>query len=360
MTGPTGEAETAFCIACGDPHPVADGKCIDCLREGIEVLKAPSKPVEVERCVHCGAVPIRDHWDQPTSLLETIEQTALGAVLIPEELADVELGVTVQQEDDKNYIVLVDVHGEYKGVAVEGESPVKVRVKNVTCDTCSRRHGGYYEAIVQVRQEGDEEVLADTAGEITKMIEEEVRRVGGLSGSRSYLLKAEARHGGYDYFFGAKPVAKAVAKRIADRYGGSTTQSSTLAGQEDGQEKYRLTLAVRLPRVGPGSVVAYDDEVIELYGRQGNRLLGKTVPEGEGRTIEERKLEHARILEPKRLDVVYAEAGEGQVLDPETYDSVQVRLPQGMASGDKVWAVRHDRTWVVLGPAEGEATTAPS
>lgn len=358
MTAGAGDAETAFCIACGDPHPVADGKCIDCLRDEIDVLKAPDKPVEVERCVHCGAVPIRDHWDQPTSLLETIEQTALGSVLIPEELVDVELAVTVRQEDDKNYVVTVEVRGEYKGIAVEDEGPIKVRVKNVTCETCSRRHGGYYEAVVQVRQEGDEDVSAEAAGEIAEVIEEEVRRVGGLSGSRSYLLKAEARHGGYDYFFGAKPVAKAVAKRIADRYGGSQTHSSTLAGHEDGQEVYRLTIAVRLPRVGPGSIVAYEDEVLEIYGHQGNRLLARTVPEGEGRTIEERKLDRVRVLEPHRLDVVYAEGGEGQILDPETYDSIQVRLPQGVASGDQVWAVRHERSWVVLGPAQGEAETA--
>lgn len=349
---PGSEAETAFCISCGDPDPVADGECAECLREELDVVKAPGKPVPVERCVHCGAVPIREHWDQPTSLLEVIEQTALGSLLIPEELGDVELAVRVREEDKKNYVVRVEVAGTYKGVEVGGTTPVKVRLENVTCEACSRRHGGYYEAVVQVRQEGDEVVTDEQAGEIAKMIEEEVRRLGGLSGSQSYLLKAEARHGGYDYFFGTKPVAKAVAKRIADRYGGSTTHSNTLAGQQDGQEIYRLTVAVRLPRVAPGSVIGYDGEVIEVYGRQGNRLLGQTVPEGEGRTIEERKLEHARVLEPVTLDVVYADEGEGQVLDPETYDSVQVRLPEGVGSGDKVWAVRHERRWVVMGPAE--------
>lgn len=345
---PAEQSDAAFCISCGDPNPVADGECIDCLREEIEVVKSPSKPVEVERCAHCGAIPVRDHWDQPTTLLEVVEQTAIGAILIPEELEEPDIAVSVREEDKKNYLVEVEVRGEYKGVAVEGQAPVRVRVERVSCDACSRRHGGYYEAIVQVRQEGDEEVTAEQAGEIAEMIEEEVRRVGGLSGSQSYLLKAEARHGGYDYYFGAKPVAKAIANRVADRYGGSTTQSSTLAGREDGEEVYRLTLAVRIPRVRRGSVVAFEGEIVEIYGRQGNRLLGTTVPDGEGRTIEERNLDRARLLEPKLVDVVYAEGGEGQILDPETYDSVQVRLPEGASSGDQVSAVRFEERWVVL------------
>lgn len=346
------ESEAPFCISCGDPHPVAEGKCIDCLREEITVVKAPSRKVSLERCVHCDAVPIREHWDQPTSLLEAIEEAAIGSVLIPEELEEPQISVSTREQDARNYVVNVQVTGSYKEVTVEGSQPVKVRLENVTCDACSRRHGGYYEAIVQVREEGEAEVSDERAGEIAVMIEEEVRRLGGLSGSHSYLLKAEARHGGYDYFFGTKPVAKAVARRIADRYDGSTTHSTTLTGEKDGQEMHRLTIAVRLPEVTRGTVLGYEGEVVEVYGRKGNRVLGKTVPGGEGRTIEERHLERARVLDPKRADVVYAEEGEGQILDPESLESVQVRLPEGVSSGDKVWAVEHDRRWVVMGPAQ--------
>lgn len=353
--GEQGGSETAFCVACGDPNPIADGTCLECLRAEITVVRGPSGPVGLERCVHCGAIPVREHWNQPTSLLEATEQAAIGSVLIPEALEDVDVRVAVREEDKKNYVVNVEVTGTYKGVTVEGEEPVRVQVKNVTCQACSRKHGGYYEAIVQVREKGDAEVSDERAGEIALMIEEEVRRVGGLSGTQSYLLKAEARHGGYDYYFGAKPVAKNIAKRIKDRYGGSLTHSTTLAGEEDGQEVHRLTIAVRLPRVTKGSVIGYEDEIVEVYGRSGNRVLGRTVPEGAGRTIEERHLDRAVILEPTRVDVVYAEAGEGQILDPESFDAVQVRLPEGIESGGSAWAVKHRERWVVMEPATPEA-----
>lgn len=354
MNESQGDTAAAFCIACGDANPVAEGKCVECLREEITVVRGPSGSVALERCVHCGAIPIREHWDQPTNLVEATEQAAIGSVLIPEALEDVDVRVAVLEEDKKNYAVDVEVTGTYKGVTVEGNEPVRVQVKNVTCQACSRRHGGYYEAIVQVRERGEKEVTSERAGEIAVMIEEEVRRVGGLSGTRSYLLKAEARHGGYDYYFGAKPVAKRVAKRIKDRYGGSLTHSSTLAGEEDGQEVHRLTIAVRLPRVTKGSVIGYEDEIVEVYGRSGNRVLGRTVPEGAGRTIEQRHLDHAVLLEPKRVDVVYAEQDEGQILDPDSLDAVQVRLPEGVESGGKAWAVKHRERWVVMRPAQRE------
>ncbi len=358
MTSASSGSEAAFCISCGDPHPVADGTCIECLREEITVVKAPRGAVPLERCVHCDAVPVREHWDQPTSLLEAIEQAAIGSVLIPEALEDPEISVSVREEDANNYVVDVEVTGTYKEVAVTGNEPVRVRLENVSCDACSRRHGGYYEAIVQVREEGDAEVSAEQAGEIAVMIEEEVRRVGGLSGSQSYLLKAEARHGGYDYFFGAKPVAKNIARRIADRYDGSLTHSTTLTGEEDGQPVHRLTIAVRLPRVTTGTVLGYEGEVVRVYGRQGNRVLGRTVPEGDGRTIEERHLDRARVLEPRRADVVYAQAGEGQILTPDSMQSVQVRLPEGVSSGDKVRVVRYEDRWVVMGSADADAPVA--
>lgn len=341
-------ASEAFCITCGGPDPVADGECADCIREGMDVVRGPDEPVDIERCAHCGAIPVRDTWDQPTTLLEAVEQSAIGAIRVPEGLKDLEIGVRVQERDPKDYVVEVQVAGVYRSVPVEGETPVRVRVKTVSCNACSKRHGGYYEAIVQVRTQGEEDVSDEQAGEIAQMIEEEVRRLGGLSGGQSYLLKAEARHGGYDYYFGAKPVAKAVARRISDRYGGKTTHSTTLAGQQDGQEMHRLTLAVRLPRVRLGAVIGFEDEVLQVYGRQGNRVLAHTVPEGEGRTIEDRNLERAVLLEPQLVDVVYAEEGEGQILDPDSYDAVNVRLPEGVSSGEQVHAVRYEGRWVVF------------
>jgi nonsense-mediated mRNA decay protein 3 len=350
--------EAAFCIECGDPDPVADGLCLKCLRETLDIVKGPTAPVEMERCVHCDAVPVREHWDQPTSLLEAIEQAALGSVLIPGELDEPRIAVAARQQDAKNYTVEVEVQGTYKQVAVGGTAPVKVRLQNTACDACSRRHGGYFEATVQVRKDGEGEVTEQEAGDIAVMIEEEVRRLGGLSGSQSYLLKAEARHGGYDYFFGTKAAAKAVAGRIADRYGASKEFTTTLVGERDGQELHRLTVSVRLPRVTPGTVLHYDDEVLEVYGRDGNRILATTVPDEESRTVEERNLEHATVLDPVTVDVVYADEGEGEILDPDSYDSVAVRLPEGVASGDAVRAVRHRSSWWVLGEAERDDEAA--
>jgi len=344
------DTEEAFCVACGAADPLPGGRCASCVEETVDVVKAPDGPVALERCAHCGSFASSHDVDDAENVVEAVERVAIGSVLIPQRLEDVELGVRTHRRDPSTFEVLVEAAGRYAGeVRLAGEDEVLVNVETISCEACSRRHGGYYEAIVQVRYEGDEEIGDEQAGDIAEMIEEEVRQAGGFSGGQSYLLKATPKHGGYDYYFGAKPVAKSVATRIADTYGGEKTHSTTLAGRKDGEDFHRLTISVRIPKVRPGSVVAFDDEIIRVHGRHGNRLVGKTVPEGDGRTIEKRETGRAEVLEPELVEVVYAEGGEGQVLDPVTYDSVQVRLPEGVETGDELEAVKHRGRLVVLG-----------
>lgn len=350
------EAEEAFCVECGAAKPLPGGRCASCVEETISVVKAPDKPIVLEQCAHCGSFEAGYDVEDAENVVEAVERAAVGSVLIPQLLEEVEIGVRTHRRDPQRFDVLVEAKGRYAGeVTVSGEDEVDVRVERISCEACSRRHGGYYEAIVQVRYEGEEEVSDEEAGDIAELIEEEVRHAGGLSGGQSYLLKATPKHGGYDYYFGAKPVAKSVATRIADTYGGEKTHSTTLAGRQDGEDFHRLTISVRIPKVRPGSIVAFEDEVVRVHGRHGNRLVGKTVPGGDGRTIEKRNTDRARVLEPEIVEVVYNQGGEGQVLDPVTLDSVQVRLPRGVEAGDEVEAVRFRGRLIVLGEPGFEA-----
>ncbi len=57
------------------------------------------------------------------------------------------------------------------------------------------------------------------------------------------------------------------------------------------------------------------------------------------------------VLEERTADVVYAEAGEGQMLDPDSLKAVQVRMPADVSSGDQVRVVRFEDQWVVLSRA---------
>lgn len=342
----------AFCITCGGPDPVADGECADCLREEIDVVRGPGQPVVVEVCQHCGAMPVKDQWKEPRSLQEEVEKAAIGSLKVPGALEDLNIGLRVHERTKDHYTIDVHLEGTYKTVDVTADQTVEVRVRGASCPACSRRHGGYFEAIVQLRQEGDAEVQEDHAGDIAQIIEDEVRRLGGMAGGQSYLLKVEPMHGGFDYYFGTMNVARAVVRRIIDRYGAKTTETISTVGRRDGQDVNRLTIAVKIPEATPGAILGLDDEVLRVQGRKGNRMLTFTIPDGEKRMLEERDLDRARILEPETVDVVYAEAGEGQILEPETYKTIEVRLPREVDMGDQVHAVRYKRDWIVVGKAD--------
>lgn len=351
QSDPQAPQTATFCVTCGGPDPVADGECKPCLLDELDVVRGPKERVYVEICRHCGATPVRDIWREPSSRRELVEENAIGSLAVPEDLEEMGLALTVDRRTDDHYEITAHVDGTYKGVPVQGEAQVEVRVKGASCPACSRRHGGYFEAIVQVRREGEHDVNDQEAGTIAQIIEEEVGRTGGMAGGQSYLLKAVPMHGGYDYYFGTKAVARAVAKRLMDLYGARMNESFSVVGRVDGKEMRRLTLAVRIPQATPGTYVGFKGEVLQIHGRKGNRLLTRRVEDHAKRMLEDRELDRLTILEPRALDVVYAEGGEGQIMDPETYRTHEVRLPKGVEMGDQVQGIKYEGTWVILDAA---------
>lgn len=340
-----------FCVVCGGSDPVADGECAACITRNLEVARAPQKRVYVEVCRHCGAVPVRDGWRTPPSQLELVEQEAIGGVEVHPGVSELKIGVSVEQRDTDTFWTVVDLSGVYRKVPVESEVPVEVRIHGVSCPACSRRHGGYFEATLQLRREGDGEVTEAEARAVDAIVDEEVRRLGGLTGGLSYLLKVEPVHDGFDYVFGTMAAARAVAKRLEKRFAGKAVETVTVHGRRDGRDIHRLTVALKIPLAQPGAYLGLDGELLQVVTRHGNRLLTRRLLDGAKRSLEEREVERALVKEPRVLEVVFNEGGEGQVLDPDTYEAVDVRLPDDVRAGDTVEAVLYEGLWHVVGRA---------
>ncbi|MDX1611751.1 MAG: NMD3-related protein, partial [Candidatus Thermoplasmatota archaeon] len=118
----------AFCIRCGGPDPVADGECAECLTRELTVVRAPENRVIVEICRHCGATPYKSSWKAPPSRAELVERSAIKSLAVPEALEDMRLAVHLEEHAEDAFTVLVDVSGTYKGVPVQSEAEVEVRV----------------------------------------------------------------------------------------------------------------------------------------------------------------------------------------------------------------------------------------
>ncbi len=129
---------------------------------------------------------------------------------------------------------VVDVDLEKKLILIDiGVEKVWLDVdfvyRQTICEDCSKKAGGYYEAIIQLR--GEREQVEKYLEKIKKTISKD-----------SFVSKIEEIHGGYDIYVGSKD----VAFNVLTKYELKAKRSRTLAGVKEGKKIYRHTFAVRL------------------------------------------------------------------------------------------------------------------
>jgi NMD protein affecting ribosome stability and mRNA decay len=97
------------------------------------------------------------------------------------------------------------------------------------CTDCSRRSGGYFEAIIQLR--GSAEKTAKARDALVARIEE-----------RSFVSKVEQLREGVDVYAGSRKAALEALREMRLKHG----TSAKLFGVKDGRRVYRFTYCVRL------------------------------------------------------------------------------------------------------------------
>jgi NMD protein affecting ribosome stability and mRNA decay len=131
--------------------------------------------------------------------------------------------------------------GEYifKAIVVLGETEIArtaiVRLKNISCPECSRRAGGYFEAVLQLR-----------GGFGKKNLESIVDDVEKHKDKFSFVSEIRKVPGGYDIYLGSKSSAEKIVKQYRDK--AEIKRSNQLVGldKQSGKKKYRFFYLIRL------------------------------------------------------------------------------------------------------------------
>jgi nonsense-mediated mRNA decay protein 3 len=346
-----------FCVECGRDAPEEDLReslCPSCFLDSRDFSLAPDV-VDLHVCVHCGARKEgEEDWvDEDLPLLQAVQSAVGDRVRVERQVEDPHVYLDVETEDPRNYRVQVTVDGLVERLHMEEHHQVRVRLKRDTCTRCSRFHGGYFEAIVQLRRARDREVDEAELHQALEMAEDIVERVRAEQGDRNaFILKQERIHGGLDLYVGTSKAARAIAQALSNAFGGKLEDSATLVGEQDGQERYRVTYSVRLPAYRVGDVVEWDDELHQVRSVSSKRIRLRRLADHVVASAEQEDLEEAPVIpRDEARDAVIVSRGpdEVQVLDPWTYDtrtlSVGAQPPPGSES---VEVVRHRDTLAVL------------
>jgi len=351
---PMSKTGSAFCPNCGDPVPDVErpgtrreqSLCDRCYLDRFDLVDAPDR-LEVRVCGACGAVHRGNRWVDvgARDYADVAVEAATEALGVHVDADAVEWTVDVEEVDATTVRLHCRFSGTVRGTPVEESVTVPARFAVETCTRCGRIAGDSHAAVVQVRAAdrvpADEET--DRARDIADDVVEEMTATGDRE---AFVTDVTPVPEGLDIKLSTAAIGEQVARRLVGEFGGSVATSETLVTEdEDGNEVYRVTYAVRLPPFRPGEVIDPEDgDGPVLVESVRSNLKGVRVTTGEdyeadyedGDAPDARRL-GARADAVETTVVTVEDAHAVQVLDPETYEARTVARPDYMdADADTV------------------------
>lgn len=327
-----------FCVKCGaEDVEIIDGLCIDCFLNGRKLLSMPHH-VNLFRCTNCEEWSINDDWVK-MSQDEAIVQIALTQLAVIPEAKVISVGPAIEKQDDRTYVVHIQVDMDVKGFQASEETSIIVRLKNNVCKRCSRQLGSYYESIIQLRT-GEKTLDDDVRDEIVRWIRDSVEAQAKTNRSL-FITKVEPVTGGIDFYLSSISLGKSLTHTLYERYAAEVKESAKLiTTSSDGLEVYRVTYLVRLPHYHVGDVLRYNNKPCQLI------LINKTGGKlADLNTFREFSVKKSELLDTKVLVkrselksavVVSKSVGEIQVLHPTTYQTLDLKIPKDADIGESV------------------------
>ena len=311
------------CFRCGKNEAVVEGLCRDCYLETHELLEFPEY-IDIQNCLHCGALSIDGRkWLDTDDMRQGLRDLALSTIMVSRDAKVEEVEDTVIERDPYIYEYTGKMLLSVGNFTTEEEFHSIIRIKGATCPACSRLHGHYFEAIVQVRATGRE-----MSRQEKDMTREMVigRIVQAEKGNRNVFLTEEKEvHGGIDFYISHTATARSAAKEVSDAFAGKITESKKLTGRKEGEDFYRFTFLVRIPEYGKGDFVKYGEDyyIVDSSSGKGWKLRsleGKPDVRVRGKELKKVRLA-ARKEDVKDAIVLSSTEDEVQVMDPDTYET---------------------------------------
>lgn len=281
---------------------------------------------EIVVCSKCKAVRVGDRWVYE-DFAKILEEIMLKNIQVSEDFNVKDVLVDLNSN-------LVTFTGEIAGEEVSITKQLNFKVKNLSCPKCSRKAGGYYESVVQIRAENrelEEEEVNGTMKALREILEVEEEN------EKAFVAKIDRKKEGLNIFLGSRNIGVKLSKIISRRFGGSITESKKLHTRIDGRDVYRFTYLVRFPEYRNGDVVDSKGRLCVVKNVQNSRgidiLTGKTVNiDKDSITVKKEKMKEGVVV---NVDDIVAEivCNDGKV--------VTTLKPFGAEIGSEVKVFEH-------------------
>jgi nonsense-mediated mRNA decay protein 3 len=368
-----------FCPRCGDPIeresgvelPDSPGKrdpdsvlCDGCYFEEFDLVDAPER-VHVRVCARCGAVHRGNRWvdvgaeDYTDIAVEAVTE----ALSVHVDAENVSWQVAPEQVDQTTIRMHCQFSGVIRETALTEEIVVPVKIAKETCKRCGKIAGGSFASVVQIR--ADERTPTGEELERAQEIAEAYVAEREATGDRdAFITKVGEVDDGLNMKISTNKLGQGIAQHVVRELGGTFSDSERLISEDgDGNELYRVTYAVRLPRYRQGEIIDPEDGDGPVLVRsvQGN-LKGIRLASGEDY---EASFEDEDAPDAERLGmaedgvettlVAIEDDHAVQVLDPDTYETKSVPWPDYLDTDAEMVTVLKSRAGLhVLPPTDSD------
>jgi nonsense-mediated mRNA decay protein 3 len=204
-----------FCFVCGKKtEKLIEGYCEDCYNKSFNLIQLPDR-LAVFCCSKCGKIREKNSWKDIE--IEKLIKNSVKA-----------LGKNVKIEITGNKIF---VTGNLKTSkkAKEEVHELNIKIIKILCPECSRRCGGYYEAIIQLRGNISEEIL--------NFIDKEIKEKS--------FYKIEPVKEGFNLYIENKNIANQIADKLKRIYRLKVKKSFKLYTKKEGKDVYKSVFSVK-------------------------------------------------------------------------------------------------------------------
>lgn len=232
-----------FCYLCGEvTSKLYEGLCSSCYLKDEKLFDLPEK-IELSVCRGCTRY-YSGAWVEGENSLDALVKTiALKEInkSLSKDLKNLETTVEIKDVKEKGKGLSVELEVNVKGLTMGLEYHAAlistIAIKNVVCPDCSKRAGGYYEAVIQLRAESIDEPLSDLHNRLNRIYEKD---------KYAFIVEESAVNGGIDIKLGSSKAAKTLGAHFKARYKAKIKETAKLVGKKDGKDIYRITVLIRI------------------------------------------------------------------------------------------------------------------
>jgi nonsense-mediated mRNA decay protein 3 len=318
-----------FCVECGREIDIfRDGTCINCYIKNNSFTKG-SEIIDIISCPHCNSFKFKNTWTND-NFDDILKRIIKKTFFISNELKDVDIIINECDKKEKK-LCKITISGFLDTVKINEDHDVLIRIKKTVCDVCSRRYGGYHEAVLQIRA-NKRKLSKKEIQNIHYAVENLILGLHDKGNRALFLTDVGIEHGGIDFYLSDKGSAYTIIKKIQDKYGGIIKKSSKNIGMKDSKQIYRMTYLLRLPSFRKGDFIFYNETYFYISAIYGDYAHVFDLSGWMENTIDVNELEKGNVIGGKELikDMIFINQSDDdlQIMDPDSYKTIIIRKPK--------------------------------